>query len=209
MCAASVWKWNTKIDYQPQGRWGKLATIKDTNQTFRALALRQSESENSCGRCYLYREGGATWLVETNNRIICLNLRNEKRSLIPQGPMVPIWKINFCSMLLRPSVLHCKPTDSNSYLLHSTIPPSTCQELHPLLAFLRLRHLCSDDTDFSAKAEEMWQFFKTRGYPDPVIHNSKHRAQSIHPQFSYNKQEERIPLTLTFHHTTSQSKTSS
>ena len=49
----------------------------------------------------------------------------------------------------------------------------------------------------------MCQFFKTRGYPDPVIHNSKHRAQSVHPQSaplsSHNKLEGRIPLTLTFH----------
>ena len=49
----------------------------------------------------------------------------------------------------------------------------------------------------------MCQFFKTRGYPDPVIHNSKHRAQSVHPQSaplsSHNKVEGRIPLTLTFH----------
>ena len=49
----------------------------------------------------------------------------------------------------------------------------------------------------------MCQFFKTRGYLDPVIHNSKHRAQSVHPQSaplsSHNKLEGRIPLTLTFH----------
>ena len=49
----------------------------------------------------------------------------------------------------------------------------------------------------------MCYFFKTRGYPDPVIHNSKHRAQSGHPQSvrlsSHNKLEGRIPLTLTFH----------
>ena len=49
----------------------------------------------------------------------------------------------------------------------------------------------------------MCQFFKTCGYPNPVIHNSKHRAQSLHPQSaplsSHNKLEERILLTLTFH----------
>ena len=39
----------------------------------------------------------------------------------------------------------------------------------------------------------MCQFFKARGYPDPVIHNSKHRAQSVHPQTlsSHNKLEGR------------------
>ena len=49
----------------------------------------------------------------------------------------------------------------------------------------------------------MCQFFRTRGYPDPVIRNSKHRAQLAHPQSaplsSHNKLEGRIPLTLTFH----------
>ena len=46
----------------------------------------------------------------------------------------------------------------------------------------------------------MCQFFKTRGYPDLVIHNSKHRAQSVDPQSvplsSHNNLEGRIPLTL-------------
>ena len=75
--------------------------------------------------------------------------------------------------------------------------------LAPKRLFASLRRLCSDDTDISEKAEEMCQFFKTRGYPDPVIHNSKHRAQSVHPQSaplsSHKKLEGRIPLTLTFH----------
>ena len=97
--------------------------------------------------------------------------------------------------------VHYKPTDSHSYLLHSH--PAHVKNSIPYSQFRRLRRLCSDDTDFSEKAEEMYQFFKTRGYPDPVIHNSKHSAQSVHPQSaplsSHNKLEGRIPLTLTFH----------
>ena len=99
--------------------------------------------------------------------------------------------------------VHYKATDSQSYLLHSSSHPAHVKNSIPYSQFLRLRRLCSDDTDFSEKAEEMCQFFKTRGYPDPVIHNSKHRAQSVHPQSaplsSHNKLDERIPLTLTFH----------
>ena len=93
--------------------------------------------------------------------------------------------------------------DSHSYLLHSSSHPAHVKNSIPCSQFLRLRRLCSDDTDFSEKAEEMCQFFKTRGYPDLVLHNSKHRAQSVHPQSaplsSHNKLEGRIPLTLTFH----------
>ena len=99
--------------------------------------------------------------------------------------------------------VHYKPTDSHSYLLHSSSHPAHVKNSIPYSQFLRLRRLCSDDTDFSEKSEEMCQFFKARGYPDPVIHNSKHRAQSVHPQSaplsSHNKLEGRIPLTLTFH----------
>ena len=99
--------------------------------------------------------------------------------------------------------VHYKPTDSHSYLLHSSSHPAHVKNSIPYSQFLRLRRLCMDDTDFSEKAEEMCQFLKTRGYPDPVIHNSKHRAQSVNPQSvplsSHNKVEGRIPLTLTFH----------
>ena len=35
-----------------------------------------------------------------------INLSNEKRPLIPWGLKVPIWKMNFCSKVLRDSVLH-------------------------------------------------------------------------------------------------------
>ena len=96
--------------------------------------------------------------------------------------------------------------DSHSYLLHSSFHPAHVKNSMPYSQFLRLRRLCSDDTDFSEKAKEMCQFFKTRDYPDSVIpreviQNSKHRAQSVHPQpapqLSLNKEEERIPLTLT------------
>ena len=112
------------------------------------------------------------------------------------------FNVSISSNRLSTSV-HYKPTDSQNYLLHSSSHPAHVKNSIPYSQFLRLRRLCSDDTDFSEKAEEMCQFFKTRGYPDPVIHNSKHRAQSVHPQSaplsSHNKIEGRIPLTLTFH----------
>ena len=48
--------------------------------------------------------------------------------------------------------VHYKPTDSHSYLLHSSSIP--------YFQFLRLRCLCSDDSDFSNKSIEMCQFFE-------------------------------------------------
>ena len=77
---------------------------------------------------------------------------------------------------LRTSV-HYKPTDSHSYLLHSSSHPSHVKNSIPYSQFLRLRRLCSDDSDFSNKSQEMCQFFEKRGYPASVIQTAHHRAQ--------------------------------
>ena len=107
---------------------------------------------------------------------------------MPWGLRVPIWKINFCSRVLRLSVLpwcmerpqtticclewlgrlkclangnglctsvHYKPTDSYSYLLYSSSHPSHVKNSIPYSQFLRLRRLCSEDSDFSLKSEEI------------------------------------------------------
>ena len=62
---------------------------------------------------------------------------------------------------LRTSVLY-KPTDSHNYLLHSSSHPSHVKNSIPYIS--RLRRLCSDDSDFSNKSQEMCQFFERRGY---------------------------------------------
>ena len=63
--------------------------------------------------------------------------------------------------------------------------------------------LCSDESDFNSKCEEMCQFFKKRGYPDSAVTTSKHRAQEIDRetalQMSQNKETNRVSFTLTYH----------
>ena len=96
-----------------------------------------------------------------------------------------------------------KPTDSHSYLLHSSSHPSHVKNSIPFSQFLRLRRLCSDDSDFSNKSEEMCHFFKNRGYPDSVVNTAQHRAQQIDRQSalqtSQKEKNERMLLTLTDH----------
>ena len=58
-----------------------------------------------------------------------------------------------------------QPTDSHSYLLYSSSHPSHVKNSIPYSQFLRLRRLCSDDSDFSLKSEEVCDFFDKRGYP--------------------------------------------
>ena len=99
--------------------------------------------------------------------------------------------------------VHYKPTESHSYLLYSSSHPSHVKNSIPYSQFLRLRRLCSDDSDFSSKSEEMCQFFEKRGYPVSVVKSGHHRAQQFDRQSSLQTSQkdknDRIPLTLTFH----------
>ena len=99
--------------------------------------------------------------------------------------------------------MHYKPTDSHSYLLHSSSHPSHVKNSIPYSQFLRLRRLCSDDSDFSNKSKETCQFFEKRGYPASVIQAAHHRAQQIDRQSavqtSQKEKNDRIPFTLTFY----------
>ena len=101
--------------------------------------------------------------------------------------------------------MHYKPTDSHSYLLNSSSHPSHVKNFIPLSQFLRLQRLCSDDSDFSNKSEEMCHFFKKRCYenPDSVVNTAQHRAEQINRQsalqMSQKERNETIPFTLTYH----------
>ena len=99
--------------------------------------------------------------------------------------------------------VYYKPTDSHSYLLYSSSHPSHVKNSIPYSQFLRLRRLCSDDSDFSLKSEEMCNFFNKRGYPASVVEAGHHRAQQIDRQSalqtSQRDNNDRIPFTLTFH----------
>ena len=99
--------------------------------------------------------------------------------------------------------MYYKPTDSHSYLLHSSSHPTHVKNSIPFYQFQRLRHLCSDELNFSHKSREMLQFFKNRGYLDSVVKTAQQRAQTTNqqsaPQTSQKEENQRIPFTLTFH----------
>jgi len=87
--------------------------------------------------------------------------------------------------------------------LHIHSHPSHVKNSIPYSQFLRLRRLCSDDSDFSLKSEEMCNFFNKRGYPASLVQAGHHCAQQIDRQSalqtSKKENNERIPFTLTFH----------
>ena len=99
--------------------------------------------------------------------------------------------------------VHYRPTDSHSYLLYSSSHPSHVKDSIPYSQFLRLRRLCSEDSDFNSKCDEMSNFFSERGYPDSILSKALNRVQNVYRESalepSASDNEERIPFTLTFH----------
>ena len=99
--------------------------------------------------------------------------------------------------------VHYKPTDFHSDLLYPSSHPSHVKNSMLYSQFLRLRHLCSKDSNFSFISEEMCDFFDKSDYPASVVQAGHHRAQQIDRQsalrMSQKENNNRIPFTLTFH----------
>ena len=62
----------------------------------------------------------------------------------------------------------------------------------PYSQLLRLRRLCSEDSDFSLRSEETCHFFDKRGYPASVVQAGHHRAKQIDRSQHYKRLRRRI-----------------
>ena len=82
------------------------------------------------------------------------------------------------------TIVHYKPTDSHSYLLYSSSHPSHVKDSIPYSQFVRLRRLCSADSDFNSKYDEMFNFFSERGYPDSILSKAINRVQNVNRESS-------------------------
>ena len=63
------------------------------------------------------------------------------------------------------STLYTKSTDRNSLLHASSAHPVPLKKGLPYSQFLRLKRICSNDSDFEEKAGEMYKRFLARSYP--------------------------------------------
>ena len=133
-----------------------------------------------------------------------LNTASNMKSILLASNCFIVWPVlqNLCEILTKLSIndnglstsVHYKPTDSRNYLLHASSHPQHVKNAIPFSQFLRLRRLCSDDTDFNNKCEEM--------YPDSALTPGKNCTQEIDRetalQTSQNEETDRIPFTLTY-----------
>ena len=101
------------------------------------------------------------------------------------------------------SSIYYKPTDAHSYVHYSSNHPRSCLNSIPYSQFLRLRRICSSETDFFNQCEIMSTFFRKRGYPEAVIQKAFKRVQGVTREVALTpkvKQSSgKIPISLPYH----------
>ena len=68
--------------------------------------------------------------------------------------------------------LYTKPTDSHNYLRYDSAHPPHCKRGLPYGQFLRLRRMCTQESDFEKHATAMKQNFIERGYPKKQLNEN-------------------------------------
>jgi hypothetical protein len=74
--------------------------------------------------------------------------------------------------------LYSKPTDSHSYLLYDSAHPQRCKDSIPYGQFLRIRRICSLNTDFKDHILRMTVYFLQRDYPMKLLEEAAILAES-------------------------------
>ena len=75
--------------------------------------------------------------------------------------------------------LYHKPTDCHNYLNYDSHHPRHCKNSIPYSQVLRLRRICSDETDYNTQTKKLAENFRNCGYPDEIISKSIHKASYI------------------------------
>ena len=75
-----------------------------------------------------------------------------------------------------------KPTDTHLFLHHTSVHPRNVTNKGPYGQYLRLRRICTLDTDFEENADKLTQYYLKRGYPIKQLKNHHHRVKKFTQQ---------------------------
>ncbi len=95
------------------------------------------------------------------------------------------------------------PIDTNNYLHHKSSHPRHLKDSLPYSQELRIKHICSKDSEFDKHYRELKTSFSKRGYKNHVIEKQIQKAKTdTRPealQYETKQSNNRIPLVTTFH----------
>ncbi len=77
------------------------------------------------------------------------------------------------------TTLYTKPTDTHDYLLYSSAHPRHFKDNTPYSQLMRIRKICTRDTDFTQNAQMILGHFHRRGYPLELLQNAWEKAKNL------------------------------
>ena len=96
--------------------------------------------------------------------------------------------------------LYVKPTYAHQYLDYTSSHPEHTKKSIVYSQTLRLRRLCSFETDFLQRKNKMKSWFLKRGYSEGVIDKEMEKVKFNHSHFiGKHNSKKGIPLVVTYH----------
>ena len=101
--------------------------------------------------------------------------------------------------------LHVKPTDKHQYLHIESCHPKHIKSAIPYGQALRVRRICSEESNFNKHTEDLVQHFERRGYNPEDVQAAVERARSVDRETVLQPlprpQNDMVPFTVTYHPT--------
>jgi len=100
--------------------------------------------------------------------------------------------------------LYTKPSDKHMYLNYKSSHPRKTKEAIPYSQAIRLKRICSKDTDYQVHKKKLKHYLRRRGYSGKIIDRQFDRADKLDrdtllkPSEDKKKNMKRVPLVLTY-----------
>ena len=100
------------------------------------------------------------------------------------------------------TTIYSKPTDQKAYLHAKSYHPKSTKEAISFSQALRIRRICTDDSDFETNSEKLKKDLVERGHNDEIvakgIEKARHKDRQELLTYKERKRVEKIPLILTY-----------
>ena len=96
--------------------------------------------------------------------------------------------------------LYSEPTDCHQYLHYGSCHPEHTKRSIVYSQALRIKRVCSEESDFNEHSSNLRSWFLKRGYPEKIINTEMSKVKfNVDNKSSNNRQKKGVPLVVTFH----------
>ena len=73
--------------------------------------------------------------------------------------------------------LYVKSTDTKCYLKYDSAHPPPCEESLPYSQFIRIKRICTNETDYQKHSQTKESEFLEKGYPEHILEKAKQKVE--------------------------------